>query len=79
MNDIPDVALEYWGWTHPPEGIVMGMYGLNERRANCHERLCFWYGLSKENSKQITDHLDKYEMVWDMHIALEKLVEKLKR
>jgi hypothetical protein len=71
---IPDIALEYWGWTHPPAGIVPGMYGLDQRRADCHKELCKYYELSKAISKQVTDNLDKYETVADMHNALEKLI-----
>ena len=77
MDDAPpNVACEYWGWAHPPDGIVMGMYGLDNNRANCRERLCFWYGISKEHSKLVTDHLDKYDDCWHMHDALRKLQKR---
>jgi hypothetical protein len=71
---IPDIALEYWGWTHPPVGIVPGMYGIDQHRSASHDELCIEYGLDKEITKQVTDHLDKYETVADMHSALEKLM-----
>ena len=78
MNNLPpDIALEYWGWTHPPEGIAMGMYGLDERRCESHDELCKWYGLDKETTKRVTDHLDKYETAWDMHEALLQLKDSI--
>ena len=72
---IPDIALEYWGWTHPPDGILPGMYGLDLHRAKSHEELCKEYGITKELSEQVTNNLDKYETVADMDNALRQLKE----
>lgn len=70
---IPDIALEYWGWTHPPKGIEMGMYGLDQRRSDSHDELCKYYVLDKEITKQVTDNLDKFRTVAEMHNALVEL------
>jgi len=68
-SEVPKIAWEYWGWIsfmakHP------GLYGLDEKRAECHDRLCKHYGISKDESKTITDNLNKYEDAATMHFAL---------
>ncbi len=73
-NEVPDVAWEYWGWIdtmrqHP------GMYGLDGKRAECHDRLRKHYKLDKEKTRTVTDHLDKYENAAQMHDAFLLLKE----
>jgi hypothetical protein len=65
----PEVAWRYWGIyefmdTHP------GMYGMDQQRSECHTELCKKIGISKELSRKVTDHLDKYETAVDMYYAL---------
>ena len=69
--DIPNITFQYWSITHM--NIPMGMYGLDDRRTEYHEGLCKHYHIGKEVSKTITDHMDKYEWVYDLHNALDKL------
>ena len=71
-SDIPDIMFQYWSITHM--NIPMGMYGLDDRRAEYHEELCKYYGVNKEESKVITDNIDKYEWIGDFQNAFEKLV-----
>jgi hypothetical protein len=71
-GDVPDVAWEYWGWILTMRNNP-GMYGVNERRENCHERLCAHYRISREQSLSVTDHLNKYENAVQMHDALRAL------
>ena len=75
-NRIPSVAFEYWGWTHPPIGILPGMYGMDSKRSECHDRLCAEYGINKEITRKVTDHLDKYDHAVSMHDALLGLQDK---
>ena len=71
-QNVPKVAWEYWG-------IVSfsmenpGLYGMDEMRTNCHERLCQYYKIAMRDSRKITDHLDKYKNAVQMHEALELL------
>lgn len=69
---IPGVTQEYWEIIsfmekHP------GMYGSDQRRADCHVELCEHYGLSKEKTQAVTDHLDECEDAEEMHMKLEAL------
>ena len=50
---IPDIALEYWGWTHLPAGIIPGMYEIDRHRADSHDEICTEYGLDKEITKRV--------------------------
>jgi hypothetical protein len=45
---------------------------MEERRTDCHERLCHHYRISKEDSREVTDHLDKYENAVQVHEALRR-------
>jgi hypothetical protein len=71
-QNVPTVAWEYWG-------IVSfsienpGLYGMDEKRTNCHERLCQYYKIAMRDSRKITDHLDKYKNAVQMHDALKLL------
>ena len=74
-ENVPEVAWEYWGWieTMSDEGISGSLYGLDSRRSECHERLCGQYRISRELSRTVTDHLDRYRDAVDMHYALMRL------
>ena len=69
---VPDVLWEYWGTVtfmleHPK------LYGMDDKRSDCHERLCEYYKLSVGVTREITDHLDKYRNAVEVHEALEEL------
>lgn len=73
-KDVPQIAWEYWGLVsfcldNP------GLYGMDKRRSDCHERLCKYYNISKRKCRQITDHLNKYENAVQMHEVLKKIAE----
>jgi hypothetical protein len=68
-TDVPNIAFEYWGITdfmrnHP------GLYGLDKRRAECHSRLCSYYGISRDESSQVTGYMDRYADAIEFHEAL---------
>jgi len=70
-QNVPKIAWEYWGivtfcMNNP------GMYGMDERRTDCHVRLCQYYKISAKNSRNVTDHLDKYKNAVQMHEALKE-------
>jgi uncharacterized protein (DUF342 family) len=71
-EQVPDIALMYWGLVRLSK-ISVGLYGMDERRVEYHNELCQWYNIDKEESKKITDNLDKYEDVQEMDNALRKL------
>ena len=69
VRDVPDVTFEYWSIidfmaTNP------GMYIMEMRRSECHERLCKYYNISKKISKIVTDNLNRYEDIIEIHDAL---------
>lgn len=70
-SDIPDIMFQYWSITH--SNLPMGMYGLDDKRAEYHDKLCNHYGIDKEVSKIVTDNMDKYEWIGDFQNAFEKL------
>ncbi len=60
MLHIADILYRYVGIiefmkTNP------GMYGMDEQREKAHVELCEHYRISKENSKKVTDNLDRYK------------------
>jgi hypothetical protein len=49
-KDVPQIAWEYWGLVsfcldNP------GLYGMDKRRSDCHERLCKYYNISTDISR----------------------------
>jgi len=74
-KDVPKVVWEYWGWTH--SGLPAGLYGMDARRSECHDRLCKLYGLTKEQTKEVTDNLDKYEDAEFLHLALKQIKKEV--
>jgi hypothetical protein len=74
-KQVPEIAFEYWGWVDTMINNP-GMYGLDMRRSECHDRLCSQYKIEKETSRKVTDHLDKYSDVVEMHYALIALQKK---
>ena len=75
-RQVLDVAWEYWGIyefmdEHP------GLYGMDKKRVNCHERLCLHYKLEREDTLIVTDHLNQFKNAVQMHEALVKIKEKV--
>ena len=68
-KEVPDVCWEYWGWIDTME-TNRGLYGLDEKRVECHDRLCEYYKITKEQSKIITDNLNNYTDAVELHFAL---------
>ena len=52
VKNVPKVASEHWGLI----SFCMKNPGTDWRK-----RLCQYYKINKKSSKEITDHLDKYE------------------
>jgi hypothetical protein len=76
-SKVPDVAWRYWGCVEFMKSYP-GLYGADEQRTKAHERLCEHYKITKEQSKKITDNLDKYPDAVAMHFALINEREKHK-
>ncbi len=70
-SKIPSVVFEYWSLTH--HDLPPGLYGMDKRRADCHEELCKEYGITKEQSRKITDHLNKCADAYDLHLTLKMI------
>lgn len=72
VKEVPEIAWEYWGLV----SFMLkcpGLYTCDSMRTDCHDRLCEHYGLSKEQSRTITDRLDKFRDAAEMHFALKEL------
>jgi len=76
--DVPDIAWTYWSLVDTMRSVP-GMYGLDEHRAELHDKLCFAYDLSREQTKAVTDYLDKYETAVEMDLALRKIKAELRQ
>jgi hypothetical protein len=74
---VPDVCWEYWGWYETMRDH-RGLYGLDSKRSECHERLCVHYKIKKEDSKQVTDNMHKMVDAVDLHNSIIKLKENQK-
>lgn len=81
--DIPDCLLEYCGMIDFMEHYP-GLYSTDNRRAELHDKICEYYGLTKEKTKVITDNLHKVCEYFDgkralradsIHVALIMLKE----
>ena len=68
---VPSVVWEYWGWIHTD--LPAGMYGIDQKRSECHDRICQYYKLDKEITRQVTDNIDRYENAVQLHEALKDL------
>jgi hypothetical protein len=74
-NDIPNITKEYFE-------LVMkmfdnpGLYGLDSMRSELHIDLCDCYGLSRDETADVTGNLDKIKDAYELHLKLEELVVK---
>jgi hypothetical protein len=71
-KEVPDVTWEYWSIVEMMDSTP-GLYGMDSMRSKCHVRLCKHYGLEKEETRIVTDHMDKCKDGLDLHWALLKL------
>ena len=71
-GDVPDIAWTYWSLVDAMRKNP-GMYGLDAHRTELHERLCEIYGLTREVTLAVTDHMDRFETAVDFDIAMRKL------
>lgn len=69
--EVPEVTWRYWGIYETMKNNP-GLYIMDRIRAECHDELCKRYGLSKEQTKAITDNMDKLEHAVELH---DKLLE----
>lgn len=81
-----DVASDYWEYIQSwmlfldkNAGVpgfnttAVGIYGYESRRTEYHDRVCEALGISKENTKEITDNIDRYGCFDDFYEALVRL------
>lgn len=74
-NEIPDCVWQYWSHVDIMRSSP-GMYHMDDRRAAYHDQICRAYGLTKEQTQEVTFHMDKFETAVDLALALEKLQMK---
>lgn len=43
--------------------------GFDQKRANIHEELCLFFGLTKEQSSDFTDHLENFKNGTELYLA----------
>ena len=75
---VPEVTRDYYRFvmTTLPE-IGAGMYGMDQRREDFHLKMCEFYGLTKEETKSITDNMDGIKYGSEgLHSLLCELVAK---
>jgi hypothetical protein len=44
-----------------------GLYGMDDQRAKLHEEIIAFYGVTREQSRQITDHMENIEHGAELH------------
>ncbi len=80
MNkDVESIPRELWEYRNLIEFMKSnpGMYSLDNRREKLHLLLCEIYGLTHQETKEVTDNLNKFEdNPWLIHQALCDLVDK---
>lgn len=64
--------------TEPTKGLAL--YGADKLRREWHDKVCEAFGIPKEATKEITDHLDphKHHAGDDLYLALKAIAERLK-
>lgn len=74
---VPEVTRDYWILVMVTMvQVPAGMYGMDQRRAEAHKAMCEHYGLTHEQTKTVTDHIDKIECGANgLHLALCDLKE----
>ncbi len=73
LSKVPEVTWRYWGILQFMQSLTSVMYGMDDRRTECHEELCAHYGLTKSKTKEVTDYMDKLGNAFDLHEALLEL------
>ena len=79
---VPKETTTYWrtimvDWKDMPPG----MYGIDKMRADLHAELSECYDLTHEQTKEVTDHMDRFEGAGNggsmaLHQALQELWDK---
>ena len=69
--EVPEVTWRYWG-IYETMMNNPGLYTMEKIRTKCHDELCKRYGLTKEQTRTITDNMDKLEHAVELH---DKLLE----
>jgi len=72
-SDVPDVAWTYWSLVDCMASRP-GMYGMDDHRTRLHEELCLAYGLTREQTLSVTNHMDRYETAVEMDLALRHIL-----
>ena len=79
---IPEVTRDYWQFVMITlASIPAGMYGMDQRRADMHAALCKHYGLTHDQTKEVTDHMARLPLhdggcSIALHNALQDLWDK---
>ena len=76
---VPTVAVDYW--CHVMADVPAGMYGRDQTRSELHAALCEHYGLTREQTQDVTDHMDRLDHhegggATALHKALQDLWDK---
>lgn len=71
-KDVPDIVWEYWGW-YETSLQYPGLYSIDNHRSSCHIRLCEYYKLSREKTREITDHMQDFQTACELHDSLLEL------
>ncbi len=80
---IPEITSRYWilVMVDMPDASGPCFYGLDNLRAEMHAKLAAHYGLTHEQTKEVTDHMDRLRRhsggcSMALHEALQGLWEK---
>ena len=78
-SDIFYCMTDYWDFVQQIRFLVnetgIAYYGWDDKRAALHDEMCRALGVTKEQTKEITDNLDKFSRIeefWDAMLQLKK-------
>ena len=66
-----------WGYIGLVEFMLAspGLYSTDSKRTAYHDEICKHYRITREQSRAVTDNLDRYENVVRIHEALKDIAE----
>ena len=72
---VPNVTRQYWQLVMVDlESVPRGLYGMDEHRTKLHKELAAHYELTHEETKRITDNMDKIKYgSQGLHQALQDM------
>jgi Cu/Ag efflux pump CusA len=73
VDELELMCHEYIWLLKDIESFPKGLYGLDQLRTKLHDRICKLSGKTKEETKKITDNMDKHTTGTELYLAILEL------